>query len=193
MSPLFCDCMDTKRLVKSVEIDGVECEIFTDFRDILEIFQIMNDPDLLDGEKFILSLDYFYKTDDYKINQELAFKIMCEFLTMGNTEPDTKPNKKPLFDWEQDFNIIVAPINKIIGEDVRGISYLHWWTFLSAFMEVGECTFSTFVGIRSKINRGIKLDKEEEKIFKENRNSITLKKKYDSTTQALMDEILGRG
>lgn len=193
MSPLFCDFMDTKRLVKSVEIDGVECEIFTDFRDILEIFQIMNDPDLLDGEKFILSLDYFYKTDDYKINQELAFKIMCEFLTMGNTEPDTKPNQKPLFDWEQDFNIIVAPINKIIGEDVRGISYLHWWTFLSAFMEVGECTFSTFVGIRSKINRGIKLDKEEEKIFKENRNSITLKKKYDSTTQALMDEILGRG
>ena len=193
MSPLFCDCMDTKRLVKSVEIDGVECEIFTDFRDILEIFQIMNDPDLLDGEKFILSLDYFYKTDDYKINQELAFKIMCEFLTMGNTEPDTKPNKKPLFDWEQDFNIIVAPINKIIGEDVRGISYLHWWTFLSAFMEVGECTFSTFVRIRSKINKGIKLDKEEEKIFKENRNSITLKKKYDSTTQALMDEILGRG
>ena len=193
MSPLFCDCMDTKRLVKSVEIDGVECEIFTDFRDILEIFQIMNDPDLLDGEKFILSLDYFYKTDDYKINQELAFKIMCEFLTMGNTEPDTKPNQKPLFDWEQDFNIIVAPINKIIGEDVGGISYLHWWTFLSAFMEVGECTFSTFVGIRSKINKGIKLDKEEEKIFKENRNSITLKKKYDSTTQALMDEILGRG
>ena len=193
MSPLFCDCMDTKRLVKSVEIDGVECEIFTDFRDILEIFQIMNDPDLLDGEKFILSLDYFYKTDDYKINQELAFKIMCEFLTMGNNEPDTKPNKKPLFDWEQDFNIIVAPINKIIGEDVRGISYLHWWTFLSAFMEVGECTFSTFVRIRSKINKGIKLDKEEEKIFKENRNSITLKKKYDSTTQALMDEILGRG
>lgn len=193
MSPLFCDFMDTKRLVKSVEIDGVECEIFTDFRDILEIFQIMNDPDLLDGEKFILSLDYFYKTNDYKINQELAFKIMCEFLTMGNTEPDTKPNQKPLFDWEQDFNIIVAPINKIIGEDVRGISYLHWWTFLSAFMEVGECTFSTFVGIRSKINRGIKLDKEEEKIFKENRNSITLKKKYDSTTQALMDEILGRG
>ena len=193
MSPLFCDCMDTKRLVKSVEIDGVECEIFTDFRDILEIFQIMNDPDLLDGEKFILSLDYFYKTDDYKINQELAFKIMCEFLTMGNTEPYTKPNQKPLFDWEQDFNIIVAPVNKIIGEDVRGISYLHWWTFLSAFMEVGECTFSTFVRIRSKINKGIKLDKEEEKIFKENRNSITLKKKYDSTTQALMDEILGRG
>ena len=60
-------------------------------------------------------------------------------------------------------------------------------------MEVGECTFSTFVRIRSKINKGIKLDKEEEKIFKENRNSITLKKKYDSTTQALMDEILGRG
>lgn len=193
MSPLFCDCMNIKRLVKSVNIDGVDCAIFTDFRDILEIFQIMNDPDLLDGEKFVLSLDYFYKTDDYKINEELAFKTMCEFLTMGNNEPDTRPNQKPLYDWEQDFNIIVAPINKIIGEDIRGVEYVHWWTFLSAFMEVGECTFSTYVSIRSKINKGIKLDKEEEKIFKENRNSITLKKKYDATTQALMDEILGRG
>ena len=119
---------------------------------------------------------------------------MFDFIAGGTLEDDKdEPTKKPLYDWDKDFSIIVAPINKIIGSDVRGLKYLHWWTFLSAFMEIGECTFSTFVAIRDKLNRGVKLDKSEERIYKENRDRIVLKKKYDSTTQAIMDEIMGRG
>lgn len=76
-------------------------------------------------------------------------------------------------------------------KDGRGKDYLHWWTFLSAFMEIGECTFNTYVGIRDKLRRGKKLDKFEQKLYNENRDKIILKKKMDSTTQALLDEILG--
>ena len=70
------------------------------------------------------------------------------------------------------LRLYLHPINKIIGSDVRGLKYLHWCTFLSAFVKIGECTFSTFVAIRDKLNRGVKLDKSEERIYKENRDRI---------------------
>lgn len=183
--------MNKYRLPTSVEINGIECEFNTDYRDILYLFEIFNDPDLLEGEKIILAAENFYKTEDYLSDMQFALKSMVEFLTM-NDEESNKGNQKPLFDWEQDFSIIVAPINKHMGVDVRGLDYLHWWTFLSAFMEIGECTFNTYVGIRDKLNKGKRLEKTEELIYKEHRDKIILKQKYDSTTQALIDEILGK-
>lgn len=183
--------MNKYRLPKSILIGDTECEINTDFRDILQIFEILNDPDLLDQEKIIIALDWFYVTDDYLQDLEFAVKEMFAFINAGEPESTTR-DLKPLYDWEQDFDIIVAPVNRILGTDVRGLDYLHWWTFLSAFMEIGECTFSTYVSIRDKLNKHKKLEKYEERIYKENRDKIVLKKKYDFTTQALIDEIMGK-
>ena len=58
-------------------------------------------------------------------------------------------------------------------------------------MEIGECTFNTFVSIRDKKNRGKRLDANEEKIYKENQSQIDIKKSVDETTQAYIDEIMG--
>lgn len=184
--------MDKRSLPKSITIGEVECPINSDYRDILQIFTIFNDPDLLDGEKIACALDYFYKTDDYKEDVETAVKEMMLFIQQGEEDTEPGPETKPLYDWDQDYNIIVSPINKNMGVDIRGLEYLHWWTFFSAFMEIGECTFSTFVGIRDKLNKGKRLDKTEEKIYKDNRDRIKLKNKYDAGTQALIDEIMGK-
>lgn len=183
--------MDRRTLPTEFTIDGVVCPFDADFRNVLDIFQIMNDPDLLDQEKFELALEYFYTTNDYQINIAQAAIEMATFLNGGTYDNTPQKQVKPLFDWEQDFDIIIPPINKIIGHDIRGDKFVHWWTFLSAFMEIGECTFSTFVSIRDKINRNIKLDKTEEKIYRDNIDKIKLKTHYDSTTQSLMDEIMG--
>lgn len=184
--------MDKTRLITSVTIDGVECEFNSDYRDILNIFKAFNDPDLLDSEKVIVGLQLFYKTADYKINVNKAVTEMLEFMsyeTEDELTPQTK--RKPLYDWEQDYAIIIAPINKILNTDIRGLDYLHWWTFLSAFMEIGESTFNTYVGIRDKLNHGKKLEKYEEKILRDNRNKVILKPKVDTTTQSILDDIMG--
>ena len=187
--------MDKYSLPTSVEIDGVVCEFKTDFRDILKIFEALNDPDLLDTEKMIVALFLFYKNEAYKSNIEFAIKTMFNFINGGSDEDAAASthsnNTKPLYDWEKDFSIIVAPINRVLGKDIRGLEYLHWWTFLSAFMEIGECAFSTYVSIRDKLNKGKKLEKYEERILKEHREDIILKPKVDSVTQSIMDEILG--
>ena len=183
--------MDTRKLITSANIGGIECEFCTDFRDILDIMNILDDPDLLESERVEIALDYFYKTDDYKTDILTAIKTMFAFISQGEDDNKSNVSQKPLYDWDKDFNIIIAPINRIMGEDVRGKEYLHWWTFLSAFMEIGECTFSTYVSIRDKMNKGKKLEKYEERIYREHKNEITLKRKVDSTTQSIIDEIMG--
>ena len=182
--------MNKYKLPTSVKIDGKECEFNSDYRDIIEIMNILDDPDLLEIERVEIALSYFYKTDDYLIDAQKAVEEMFEFISPDSVN-ESSESKKPLYSWEQDFNIIIAPINKTLGYDVRGKDYLHWWTFLSAFMEIGECTFSTYVGIRDKLNRGKKLEKHEERIYRDHKKEIHLRKKVDSTTQAMLDEIMG--
>ena len=181
-------------LPTELEISSVMCPIKSDYRDILQLFNILDEPNLLDSEKIIIALHMSYTTDDYTkdINEPVSniFQFMSPDEDFNNPSPTS--NKTPLFNWDQDFNLIIAPINKSMGKDIRGLDYLHWWTFLSAFMEIGECTFATYVSIRDKLNDGKKLDKTETKIYKEHRNQIRLKKKYDDTTQALIDEIMGK-
>lgn len=182
--------MNKYKLPTSVEINGKECEFNSDFRDIIDIMNILDDPDLLEVERIEVALKYFYKTDDYLGDIKQAVTEMLDFISPDSVN-ESSESKKPLYSWEQDFNIIIAPINKTLGYDVRGKDYLHWWTFLSAFMEIGECTFSTYVGIRDKLNRGKKLEKHEERIYRDHKKEIQLRKKVDSTTQAMLDEIMG--
>ena len=185
--------MNLTTLPTSVEIDGKVLEFNSDYRVILKMFKAFTDPNLTKPEKLIVGLNLFYKTDDCNGCMDEAIIEMLKFVTMSDDteQSQSSVNSKPLYDWEKDFNIIIAPINKILGYDVRGKEYLHWWTFLSAFMEIGECTFSTYVSIRDKLQHGKKLEKYEQKILKEHREDIILKEKVDDTTQAMLDEIMG--
>lgn len=184
--------MNRYKLPTTITIKDKECAIDWDYANILEIFKILNDPDLLDNEKMAIALSYFYEDDSYLADIETAMKEFVSFINMGddNIEKVNK-DRKPTYNWEQDFNIIVPAVNKVLGYDVREREKVHWWTFLGAFMELGECTFSTFVGIRDKLNKGKKLEKWEERIYNDNRDNIILKKQYDVTTQNMIDEIMG--
>lgn len=184
--------MDRFRLPTSIQINDKDVPFNADYRNALFIFRIFNDPDLLDHEKISLALENFYDTEDWIDDVEFALSEMMFFLRGGSDEEPSHTSKKPLYDWDQDFDVIIAPVNRIVGKDVRGVEFLHWWTFLSSFMEIGECTFNTYVGIRDKLNKNKKLEKWEEQIYREHKDKIRLEKKVDSTTQALMDEIMGR-
>lgn len=177
-------------LPTTAEIDGVELRINTDYRQIIDIFKIFNEPNLLDEEKMLLSLELFYQDFYYMTNYDEAIRLMMLFIN-GNQEEISNSNKKPLMSWEQDLHLIIPPVNAVLGKEVRTEKYLHWWSFLGAYMEIGECTFNTFVSIRDKKNRGKKLDANEEKIYKENKTQIDIKKSVDDTTQAYIDEIMG--
>ena len=173
-------------LPKSVEIDGKEYAIRTDYRAILDIFEALSDPDLTNEDKAIVTLNIFYcDIPPYQV-WEQALKEFVRFINMGEDEPQKA--KPKLMDWSQDFNYIVAPVSRVIGKDVRGMKYLHWWTFLNAFYEIGECTFSQIVSIRDKKLKGKKLEKWEKDWYREHRELVDFKTVYSEGEQDLLKQ-----
>lgn len=169
----------TYTLPTSVEVNGQEYEVRSDFRVILDILEAINDVELDDQERAAVVLDIFYPgfedmpSDDY---EEAIAKCMW-FINCGQ-ENDTSKKPKKLVDWQQDFPVIVAPINRVMGKEVRSINYLHWWTFIGAYQEIGDCLFAQIVGIRQKLANGKALDKSEREFYRNNRNLVDLKQRY---------------
>ena len=110
-----------------------------------------------------------------------------EFIDCGIK--DTGQHKPRLMDWEQDAAIIVPAVNKVAGMDVRSVKYMHWWTFLGFYMEIGECLLATVVSIRDKKRRGKKLEKWEKEFERENKELIQLKVPYSPEKQREIDSI----
>ena len=106
--------------------------------------------------------------------------------------------EKPAYSWQKDEQIIFSAVNKVAGTETRSLDYLHWWTFLGYFNEVGEGTFSFVVGIRNKLNRGKKLEKYEKDFLAHNKELVKLERpktkeelEQEAEYRALMDEVLG--
>ena len=182
-------------LPKTVEIDGKPYEIRYDFRVIIEILIMLNDPDLSNADKAEALLTMFYVDPDDITDVRAAVNEAYKFID-GNSS--RKPQKGPrLTDWEQDFDYIIAPVNRVLGYETRAVEYdpeantggLHWWTFLAAYMEIGgDCLFSQIVSIRDKKARGKKLEKHEREWWRRNIDLVDIKTKYSDAENNLLKE-----
>lgn len=169
-------------------VNGIERAIRSDFRVALSIFQALNDSELRNDEKLIVLLDSIYidfrklKSSEY----EEALKKAIEYLDGGKIYREDSTSNKKIIDWEQDEQMIFSAVNKVTTVEVRDLKYLHWWSFLGYLSEIGECLFSTVLNIRSKKNKGRKLEKYEQDFYKNNKELIDLKKKYSAEEQEEM-------
>ena len=187
----------TYELPKSVSICGKSLDIRSDFRAILDIIAALNDPELSEQEKLAAALEIFYVHPEdipHDGGQKAAEAVMW-FISGGTDETGGKTARK-VMDWEQDFSYIVAPINRVLGYEIRECDYLHWWTFLSAYYEIGECVFSNIVSLRMKKNKGKKLEKWEKEFYLENKQIIDLKERISSSQlekeQAIIEKIFAQ-
>lgn len=175
-------------LPQSLYVSGCDIHIRTDFRVVLDLLTALSDPDM-SGEtpeetnqiKALLTLEIMVPNyEDVLASVEPAELInaICDFIDMSISDEidDDKPHPRTM-DWEQDARLIIPAVNKVIGHDIRAEKYMHWWTFLAAYMEIGECTFSHILSIRNKKARGKKLEKWEQEYIRENKNLVLLKEK----------------
>lgn len=176
-------------LPTTIKVRGEELAIRTHFADILKVFEIINDPDRNDYEKYRDTLKAIYIDWNKIKDSEEAFKKAMEFISCGAKEE--RPKRHILMDWEQDFKHIVSPINRVLGYECRAVEYLHWWTFLGAYYEIGECYFASLVAIRAKQAKGKPLDKWEKEFMRDNRSDVHLKRRVSENEQREIDEILG--
>lgn len=164
-------------LPQTAVIGGVEYHLNTDFRDVLEIFSYLNDPDQPEWVRWQIAVGLFYEEEIPDEYQSEAMEYLASFIACG--EEDSKPGPR-LLDWEQDAQIIAADINKVAGTEVRALPHLHWWTFLSYFRGIGEGQLSTIVSIREKLRTGKKLEKWEKEYYAKNKDRVDLKQRYST-------------
>ena len=189
------------QLPKTLEIRGKPFAIDTDYRNILQIISALNDSELKDDEKAYILLRRLYTDPDSIPTDALedALRAAYDFIECGKREDgDRKPPK--VVDWEKDEQMIFAAVNKVAGSEVRGVPYMHWWTFLGLYQSVDrEDLFSFVVSIRQKRAKGKKLEDYEKEFFAANPElfrvdpAINRKKEAEDYLAALYAELTGGG
>ena len=79
--------------------------------------------------------------------------------------------------------MIVAEVNKVAGQEIRALPFVHWWTFLAWFHAIGEGQLSTLVGIREKLRKGKKLEAYEKDYYRKHKKTVDLQTRYSQKEQ----------
>ena len=179
--------MNAWSLPKSARIGGVDYPINADFRDVLEIISYLTNESKPMFVRWKIAVGLFYEGQIADEHQEEAMQYLAQFISYG--AKDDKPGPK-LIDWEKDAEIIVADVNKVAGQEIRALPFLHWWTFLSYFYGIGEGQLSTVVSIRSKKAKHKKLEKWEQEFYRENKDLVDMKSSEPDEIRKEKDNIL---
>lgn len=187
--------MNLWELPTSVIANGHEYPIRTDYRAVLDLLAALSDKDM-QGEteretNYIqceLIRRIMLENPDELLPEDAqeVFNAISEFIDMGAEQSDKKSPR--LMDWEQDATLIIPAVNRVVGHEVRADKYMHWWTFLSAYMEIGECTFSHILSIRQKKATGKKLEKWEQEYIRNNKEIVLLKDKLSEEEKREREE-----
>ena len=151
-------------------------KIMKKFLDLIseEIMQAFEDDSLSNDEKILIMLDILYEEDEFGEDTILeAVDKAIWFLSQGNTQPVKE--EKPLSRLDKDEQLIFAAVNEVAHTDIRTDDNMHYWTYLSYMQAISSHSlFASIVRIREKRNKGLKLEPEEKKFYKEHKEMIDL-------------------
>jgi len=172
-------------LLEAIEIGGKKYRINADFRNILRIFEAFNDNELTEYEKMIVCIQRLYCEKLPKNILEEAIKKAYWFCDGGDI-PKSEPENFKTLDWAHDASIIFPAVSRAAGVvQIRAVPFLHWWTFLGLFGEIGDGLFSTVMHIRQKLAKRKKLEKWEQEFYEKNKSLVTIRTAQE---QAEIDE-----
>ena len=166
--------MSLWQLPQRAQIGDREYTLHTDYRDVLEIFSYLDDETLPEAVRWRIALGLFFEEKIPEEDVVLAAEYFSWFVSCGQSQK----GGERLLCWQQDAPMIVAEVNRVAGQEIRALPYLHWWTFLGWFHTIGEGRFSTVVALRRKLRRGQPLESWEKTFYRENRGEIDLPRKY---------------
>ena len=164
-------------LPTSVEIDGkiINIRDKCDYRVVLDVISVLNDNELDDESKIKCSLFIFYDNNEYRKNIQSAIDEMMKVINLGETSKENDDDKPKMMDWEHDFKNLAPPVSRVLGYSVRDKNnYTHWYDFIGAYVEIGDCYFSQIINIRQKLYKGKKLDKTDMEFYKSHKKDINL-------------------
>ena len=169
----------TDTLPESVVIGGKDFAIRTDFRACLKTIMAFEDNELTPQEKASILLSNLYI--DLPSDTEQAMQQANLFLNGGKeSESNDNDYQVRVYSFSKDASFIFAAFRQTHGIDLQKVS-LHWWEFLSLFMDLGsETTFCQLTSLRKRLKTG-KATKEERQAAREMGELIDVPEMDDRT------------
>lgn len=186
-------CLLTSRLPVSVKVDGKEYQIDTRATVAIDCLLKMQDPeaneDLMQMYVVKRMVILAASGDFSQFNYKDLYKLCAEFLN-GPPEEEEGAKKhsippKPVMDYLQDDEAIVASFWQAYGLDLEQTTSLHWWTFLALLKNLpSETMFQKIVSLRTKklpakapIEAKVELSRAQAKVAVKDRRTAEQKKR----------------
>jgi hypothetical protein len=157
-------------LVDKLPTDYEGLKINTNFRSFILFELLMQDKELSNEEKILLSIRLFYEEEikDVKkaIEGILWFYRCGEEIKENSSKTTDKSNKKQIYSYEYDAKYIYSAFLDQYGVDLNEIDHLHWFKFKAMFEGLkSDNKICEIMGYRAIDLSKIK-DKEEKKKYK---------------------------
>ena len=156
------------------EIDGVA--ISPDFRNMLRVEAIADDPKLSQMQKLTLMLDQLYPELPDDLGK--AFEGLTWFIHRSKVPDEDQPRDKKqrkAYDFAQDTDLMISAFFATYGISLVNTEFLHWWEFLALFEGLSEDTLMKKV-MHWRVCDVSKLSKEEKKHIWEMRKHFAIKR-----------------
>lgn len=152
----------------TIEIDGAEYEINSDFRTSILFELLMQDNSINEEDKLIQALQLYYPV--LPTNISMAVDKMLWFYRCGKDEVKCKGTGKgkstQIYNFEYDDDYIYSAFLDQYRVDLQDIEYLHWWKFKAMFKALREDNeIVKIMGYRAMDLSKIK-DKEQKAYYK---------------------------
>ncbi|MDI2883748.1 bacteriophage Gp15 family protein [Clostridioides difficile] len=133
-------------LPESVEIDGKEYKINTDFRISILFEMLIQDNSISDEEKGENALLLYYPV--IPTNTTMAIEKIIWFYSCGKKENNVDDgyqggagsSKSQIYSYDYDDEYIYSAFLGQYGIDLQDIEKLHWWKFKALFKSLKEDT-----------------------------------------------------
>lgn len=144
-------------LPTALTVQDTEYPIRCSFRDCLRIMLAMEDNALTAQEKQYVLLRNLYV--EMPLDVSAAMQAANWFLNGGESIAGDAGGPR-LYSFARDANLIFAAFQQTHGINLTKTD-LHWWEFLSLFMDLGKNTaFTQLVALRARVKTG-KATKDE--------------------------------
>lgn len=176
------------RFPTSVEIDGAEYELNTDFRVGLTIMLAFEDPELTAQEKNLVMLRKLYK--EIPPDPQKACELAVFFLDCGEERGEGGDAPRRVYSFSKDAKYIYSAIRQTHGVDLETLDYMHWWKFCYLMLDLDQdAFFQQIIHLRRQKQRG-KLTKEEREAYTRLHDILELPEQKDAEAGAAEREFM---
>lgn len=156
-------------LPETVDIDGAEYRINSDFRISILFELLMQDDEVGKRQKLIQGLKLYYPEIPHNVTMavdKMIWFYRCGKETESGGHGSGSGRAKQIYSFEHDDDYIYAAFLEQYGIDLQDVEELHWWNFRALFRGLSEDTeFVKIMGYRS-VKITSKMSKEQREFYK---------------------------